>query len=150
MLVRRVSLCFLLSACLVTPAALAHNPSAAAAGTLRIAVAGVSDNRGQVCIELFTQQETALFPDRTPLLKQRIAATAGTVTFVFNHLPSGRYAALVFHDENSNGLLDKNWLGIPSEQWGVTGKRPFGRSPRYAESAFSFDSTHQQITIHME
>lgn len=148
--VRRVSLGLLLSACLATPAAVAGNAPTVAVGTLRIAVTGVSDNRGQVRIELFTQNEAALFPNRAPRLKRRMAAAAGTVTFTFSHLPAGRYAALVFHDANDNGVLDKNWLGMPREQWGVTGKRPFGRAPRYAESAFSFDGTHRQLTMHME
>lgn len=141
---------FLLSVWFVAQAAFAGNPPPVADGTLQIAVNGIANNQGKVCIELFAQQEAAQFPERTPLLKQRIAAAGGTMTFTFDHLSPGRYAALVFHDENGNGKLDRNWIGIPSEPWGVSGKRPFAGPPSFADSVFSFDSAHRQIVIHME
>lgn len=50
----------------------------------------------------------------------------------FGNLPAGNYAVMVFHDENGNGELDRNFLGIPRE--------PLGFSRRYwakGEPAFS-------------
>ena len=32
-------------------------------------------------------------------------------------LPAGDYAFAVFHDANSNGKLDKNMLGMPTEDY---------------------------------
>jgi uncharacterized protein (DUF2141 family) len=50
------------------------------------------------------------------------------------HVPSGRYAAVVIHDENSNMKLDRNFFGIPKEGFG------FSNNPRVAFSAPSFQS----------
>ena len=36
-----------------------------------------------------------------------------TVTWRINDVPHGDYGVAVFHDENSNGKMDKNVLGIP-------------------------------------
>ena len=36
----------------------------------------------------------------------------------FEGLPSGTYALVVLHDENMNGKLDTNWLGVPKEGYG--------------------------------
>lgn len=45
-------------------------------------------------------------------------AHAGTLRFVLQDLPPGRYAVNAFHDENDNGDLDTNLVGIPSEGYG--------------------------------
>jgi uncharacterized protein (DUF2141 family) len=36
-----------------------------------------------------------------------------TVTWRINDVPHGDYGVAVFHDENSNGKMDKNVFGIP-------------------------------------
>lgn len=36
---------------------------------------------------------------------------------VFANVKSGTYAIVAFHDENDNGDIDKNFLGIPTESW---------------------------------
>ena len=38
-----------------------------------------------------------------------------TESLIFNNVPEGRWAAMAYHDENSNGRLDSNQLGIPVE-----------------------------------
>jgi len=50
----------------------------------------------------------------------------------FEDIPPGTYAMAVIHDENMNGKLDTNWLGIPTEGYGfsndakgVVGAPPF-------------------------
>ena len=44
-----------------------------------------------------------------------LAARRGTVAVVLKDLPEGEYAVVAFHDENGNGELDRNVLGIPTE-----------------------------------
>jgi uncharacterized protein (DUF2141 family) len=44
---------------------------------------------------------------------------------VFDELPSGACAVAVVHDENGNGRLDKNSLGIPTEGYDVPNNRTF-------------------------
>lgn len=117
---------------------------------LQVVVDGVSSSRGNVRLAVFSEADAALFPDNFPPLKKSVAATGQPITFHFNNLATGHYAALAFQDENSNEILDRNFFGIPKERWGVTGKRPFGRSPRYIESTFVLDKEHHKITIHLE
>ena len=38
----------------------------------------------------------------------------------FEDIPPGTYALAVIHDENMNGKLDTNWLGIPTEGYGFS------------------------------
>ena len=44
----------------------------------------------------------------------------GAAVFRFKGLLAGRYAAVVFHDENDNGVIDHGLLG-PSEPLGFSG-----------------------------
>ena len=44
----------------------------------------------------------------------------------------------MIHDENGNGRLDKNFLGIPSEGYGVSNNRTYAASsPKWEESRFT-------------
>ena len=53
----------------------------------------------------------------------------------FAGLAAGRYAVLVFHDENGNGELDVNFLGIPREPLGFS-RRYWGKGePVFADAA---------------
>lgn len=43
-----------------------------------------------------------------------------TAEVVFENLKPAKYAVRVYHDENSNGKLDRALLGIRKESWGVS------------------------------
>jgi uncharacterized protein (DUF2141 family) len=55
----------------------------------------------------------------------------------FTNLPPGYYAVTLFHDENNNGKLDTNFLGIPKEGYGASGnKLPLASRPAFEDSKF--------------
>jgi uncharacterized protein (DUF2141 family) len=59
---------------------------------------------------------------------------------VFTNVPAGTYAMFVFHDENSNNKMDKNFMGIPKEGYGASkNKLPFASAPGYNENKFTAD-----------
>jgi len=146
----RIFLITILTSLIHTLPAFADSTHDAIGIDLEVVVDGVYSSRGNVRLAVFSEADAALFPDNFPPLKQRVAATGQAIIFHFNNLATGHYAALAFQDENSNEILDRNFFGIPKERWGVTGKRPFGRDPRYVESTFVLDREHQKITIHLE
>ena len=55
---------------------------------------------------------------------------------------TGTYAVAASHDANGNGRTDTNWVGIPTEAWGVSNNvRPRLRAPRFEEAAFELPET---------
>lgn len=42
------------------------------------------------------------------------------VIYTFEGLKAGIYAISIFHDENDNGKLDTNFIGIPTEPYGFS------------------------------
>lgn len=79
---------------------------------------------------------------------QKIAVTANTLTIKFGDIPSGEYAITLFHDENENGVLDKNVLGIPSEGYGFSNNSVSMGQPDFAEAKFDVND-NTIITIHL-
>jgi uncharacterized protein (DUF2141 family) len=64
------------------------------------------------------------------------------------NLPRGVYAVSVFHDENMNGRLDKNVLGIPKEGYGASNNpRKSMGPPKFAEAKFQLDQPEKVLEI---
>ena len=67
------------------------------------------------------------------------AAHTGVVEITIPDLPAGDYAVVALHDENTNKQLDRNWLGVPVEQWGMS------NNPPYRFSAPSFEAARFRL-----
>lgn len=66
----------------------------------------------------------------------------------FEDAPPGTYAIAVVHDENVNGKLDTNWLGIPQEGYGFSNdaRAMFG-APSFQDASFPYDGKNLNLTI---
>jgi uncharacterized protein (DUF2141 family) len=65
-------------------------------------------------------------------------------------LPPGRYAVAAYVDNNRNGKQDKNFLGVPKEDYGFSNEARgrFG-PPDFAEAAFDIGDNAVSKTIHL-
>ena len=65
----------------------------------------------------------------------------------FENIPSGIYAVSIFHDENDNGKMDTNFMGIPKEDYGCSNDASgFMGPPKWSDAKFELkDNT--SITI---
>lgn len=141
----------LLAACL---AALALNASAAPAATdenaLIVDAAGFADARGHAIAKLFEPGDNVLEHGR----RQSIAGIRdGKARFEFAGLPAGSYAVVVFHDENDNGEIDHNRLGLPSEALGFSnGFRPglFSGLPSFDKLRFEHAVGSQYLEVNVK
>ena len=67
----------------------------------------------------------------------------------FEGLPAGDYALQVIHDENDNGDLDKNLLGIPSEDYGFSRNPKAWRRATFDEAKFDLAADGSEITVQL-
>jgi uncharacterized protein (DUF2141 family) len=67
-----------------------------------------------------------------------------TAKVVFENIPYGVYALKTFHDEDDDNELDKNFIGIPSEDYGFSNNASgsFG-PPDWEDAKFLFESDNQ-------
>jgi uncharacterized protein (DUF2141 family) len=90
---------------------------------------------GQLLISLANDPTDFLTSKKESTLKAVIPALKNSNTYKFKGLKPGKYAISVFHDENSNGKMDANFIGIPKEPYGVSGKPKFGK-PKFDDCSF--------------
>jgi uncharacterized protein (DUF2141 family) len=98
---------------------------------LTVEVTGARSEQGHVLAAIYDSEGNWL---KTPLQGERVQAGARTV-LVFRNLPEGRYGITAFHDENSNGKLDANAMGMPTEAYGFSrdARGLFG-PPKFADA----------------
>ncbi len=68
----------------------------------------------------------------------------------FENIAPGTYALAIVHDENMNGKLDTNWLGIPTEGYAFSNdaKSLLG-PPAFSDASFLYNEGNLDITISM-
>ena len=104
--------------------------------TVLLEVSSFKNTRGTLNCRLFTKASD--FPDGEGILTLRTPITGTNTTCTFPNVEPGTYAVAVVHDENINGKLDKNFVGVPSEGYGVSNNKTYALSaPKWDESIFT-------------
>lgn len=115
---------------------------------LILKVTGFRNYNGTVNIALFKSADG--FPESSEnAIERRITQLSNKDPIIeFQGLSDGEYAISLYHDENSNQQLDKNWFGIPKEGVGFAhNPKTLQRTPSFEEAKFFFNSNNQHITI---
>jgi uncharacterized protein (DUF2141 family) len=122
--------------------------SAARAAELTVNVDNVRSGKGTIHLSLFAAASE--WPDNSTREHDRIVpAQPGRVVIRFD-LPPGIYAANGYHDENGNGKLDTNFLGIPEEGYMFSNDvRPVLSAPSFESASFRLPPEGGAITIHL-
>jgi uncharacterized protein (DUF2141 family) len=106
------------------------------------------NDKGQIVCALFSP--AADFPKNGDKAVARAKAlmSHGHSVCEFPGVAPGRYAVSVFHDENSNGKMDTNFMGIPREGVGASNnaRGHFG-PPKFDDAAFQYSGGKLDLTI---
>ena len=120
----------------------------AQAGTVTVEVSDIKEIKGLISVGLYSGEKG--FPDKGKEYKGKdVEVTAGTVACTFEDVPDGTFAVAVFHDSNSNGKLDKNFLGIPKEGYAFSNNASAIGTPAFKDASFEFTGS-KTIKIKME
>ena len=115
------------------------------AANLTVTIDNIDIQRGgNVRIGLYSEKEK--FLSTKPLQGKELAAKRKKLTFVFKNLPAGRYAVSSFQDINHNKQLDRNFLGMPNEPYGLSGKPRWGK-PEFKYFSFAVGAQNKTISI---
>jgi uncharacterized protein (DUF2141 family) len=120
---------------LILAALIAAAASPVGAAELTIAVDGVASAEGQVMVALYNGADTFL---GKPLRALSVPAVAGAMQVRIADLPAGDYAFAIYHDANGNGKMDRNPLGMPSEDYAFSNNAAGKRgAPAFEQARFS-------------
>lgn len=86
---------------------------------LEVVVENVRVARGHVHIDVCSQE--TFLNEKDCIYSATAPAVAGVTTVIVPKVPAGRYAIQAYLDENDNGKVDRNALGIPKEEVGFSG-----------------------------
>lgn len=128
----------------VLSSALIVSTYALAAGyTLDIYVTGIHDDQGVVRAGIYNSSDG--FPkEEKAIAHASAAARKGSVSIQFADLSPGKYAFVVYHDENNDGKMDKRFGMIPIEGYGLSNNiKAFGK-PSFDECAFTIPDVKSQ------
>ncbi|WP_413436952.1 DUF2141 domain-containing protein [Sulfuriferula sp. GW1] len=116
---------------------------------IHVKILNIRNSTGTIACALF--ESSAGFPTEylhsaTNIMVIKIRDTQARCDF--EDIPPGTYAMAVIHDENMNGKLDMNWLGIPTEGYGFSNdaKGVVG-APSFSAARFPYDGQNMDMTI---
>ena len=113
---------------------------------LTVTVENINKTDGTIHIALFTAADD--FPDSSTLTEGLILQIEQqSVTGTFSNLAENDYAIAVFHDENGNGKLDKNFFGIPKEPYGFSGNSTSLMPPSFKEASTTLTTDDVNLVI---
>ena len=127
-------------------------PVAAAAGSASITIEldGLRNTKGQAIALVYRSNKG--FPMDMDEAARRITLNLSGAkgSMVIPKLTPGIYAISVIHDENANGSLDTNWIGMPKEGVGASNNpKGFMGPPKFKDARFSLpaEGTRKRVEI---
>lgn len=87
---------------------------------LRISVQGVRNAKGALTIMLYGDRDDVFLKKGGRLARIRVPAARGVVQACMAAPKAGSYAISLYHDEDGNKKLTKNWFGLPIEGYGFS------------------------------
>jgi uncharacterized protein (DUF2141 family) len=108
----------------------------------------INSTKGTVNVAVYNSEKEFL---KTPFMSMKKDADTVGLVFEFTGVPNGDYTVSLYHDVNANGELDKNFMGIPDEPYGVSneGRRMFG-PPSYSGALFKIEDYNVRLRISLE
>ncbi|AWX44392.1 hypothetical protein HME9304_01392 [Flagellimonas maritima] len=115
-------------------------------GSITVTVNGIEKQKGQIVFMLFDREEG--FPKEVDkAFKKGIVSTFDTsATYTFENIPNGKYAIAVFQDENKDGEIETNFIGMPKEPVGASNMTKMGK-PSFSKCAVQLQEPSKSIRL---
>ena len=149
MVIRKMMRNLLLALLLLPLAAVAQTAEEHSAATLTVRVTDLRNMKGDLIFGVF--KSAAGFPSEKEKSANWQVEPAGANVVFTATLPPGKYAASVLHDENRNGRMDRDVVGVPLEGYGVTNNpKPAFRAAKFDEAVFELPPGGANLTISIQ
>lgn len=113
-----------------------------------VLIKNLDNKKGNVYIGWYTSEKDYTDGNNATIKKIVPVQDKQEIAVKFDQVSPGIYAIAVFFDENGNGELDKNFLGIPKEVYGFSNNIiPLTRSATFKEAGFIVGASPETIVI---
>ncbi len=117
--------------------AILYLPVASNAAELNVRL-GNAPTEGTLVFQVYDAADA--FGDLRDPAREIAMPARGDGDYVLSDIGAGQIAVLVFHDENANGILDKNFIGIPREPLAISNNYQPKGPPSFARASFKAGS----------
>ena len=117
---------------------------------IHVHVHGIKNAAGSLKAVLYGPDPKSFLVKGEKADKEREPAKKGSMTLCVAAPMEGKYAVVVYHDENDNHKFDRNWVGLPTEGFGVSNNPSlFLAAPKFEESSFEVNGevTHVDVDL---
>ncbi len=123
----------------------------ASRGEVTVIVENFRADAGQARFLLFRSEDG--FPDEQPKAFKTVVVDVKNykAQATFADLPYGTYAVYVLHDENANGILDKNFFKVPTEGYGASNNAAgIMEMPEFDDAEITLNSARLTIRVDIQ
>ena len=120
----------------------------AQAGTLEVEITDIRSSEGQLMVAVHGSAE-GWDGKAEPAAAQLHAPTGDTAVLTFEGLAPGSYAVQVMHDQNGNGELDANFMGMPIEGYGFSNNPEVMRKATFDEARIELVEAGTRIQLRL-
>lgn len=125
-----------------------HKPSSAQTHQLTVKTEHIQLVQGFLQMGLFNHPEGFLEPG-SEFRVAEVPVDSTSVLVIFDSLPEGIYGISLYHDLDSSATINKNFIGIPTEPWGISNDVwHLLSAPKWKEARFNL-AADTTIVIHL-
>jgi uncharacterized protein (DUF2141 family) len=146
------TLCFLLILCVAAASHISYSQSSKKkSGNILLSIAGLNNEKGYIKVGLFNSAQSFEGKTKEIFGGAILKIYSSKAQHIFPHVPYGEYAIKLFHDEDGDGEIDTNFLGVPTESYGFSNnaKALFG-PPTFEKAKFTVSSDTVRVEIDVE
>ena len=123
--------------------------TAARHNSLKLVITNLASPKAPVIIGVYG--EKSKFPDPKGQLREyKFVPDHDTLFATITDLEFGAYAMALYQDVNSNGKIDKNLIGIPTEPYGFSNNyKPTVKAPAFKNCRFDYTQSANTISVKM-
>ena len=125
--------------------------AAAQTSDLEVVIEGFRNGQGLVHVVLFNREKGFPADPDKGFRQHKDKIVNGRVIHVFEAVPNGRYAVRALHDEDGNGKMKTNFLGIPKEGFAVSNNATGSfEPPAFNDALFEVGGNRVSISMKMQ
>ena len=114
--------------------------------SIALEVHNVRKSEGQITVDLHDDDPDGFLKRLGRIGRVRAPAEAGITNICIPIEKPGVYAIAIYHDKDMDGDFDKNFLGLPSEPYGISNDPDiFLSAPPHSEAAFEVTGTNTPV-----
>lgn len=104
---------------------------------LTLKIQNIQKLQGEIVIGVFNTDKDFL-KSGVAIRNYKISVDNATESLTIKDLPVGDYAISLYHDENSDGECNRNFIGIPKEPYAFSNNfKPRMSAPKFEDCKFS-------------